>query len=60
MSYESHHQHHHHQSGISDNNTMLESLSLQLREAEMRKQDAERGHQVSEIHFFSFFFRNIF
>lgn len=45
MSYESHHPQHH-QSGITDNN-MLESLSLQLREAEMRKQDAERGHQVS-------------
>ncbi|KAL5273957.1 BZRAP1 family protein [Megaselia abdita] len=49
MSYESHHSLHH-QSGITDNN-MLESLSLQLREAEMRKQDAERGHQdaVSQL-----------
>uniref|UniRef100_T1GHI5 Uncharacterized protein n=1 Tax=Megaselia scalaris TaxID=36166 RepID=T1GHI5_MEGSC len=43
MSYESHHSSHH-QTGISTDK-MLESLSLQLREAEMRKQEAERGHQ---------------
>lgn len=31
--------------GLSD--AMLDSLSLQLREAEARKYDAERAHQVS-------------
>lgn len=30
--------------GISD--TMLDSLSLQLREAELRRAEAERAHQV--------------
>lgn len=31
--------------GVSD--AMLDSLSLQLREAEARRADAERAHQVS-------------
>lgn len=31
--------------GVSD--AMLDSLSIQLREAEVRKFDAERAHQVS-------------
>lgn len=33
--------------GVSD--AMLDSLSLQLREAEARRADAERAHQVSCI-----------
>lgn len=28
---------------------MLESLSLQLREAEMKRADAERAHQVTAL-----------
>lgn len=34
--------------GVSD--AMLDSLSLQLREAEARRAEAERAHQVSKKH----------
>lgn len=32
--------------GIGVSDTMLDSLSLQLREAELRRAEAERAHQV--------------
>lgn len=32
--------------GIGVSDTMLDSLTLQLREAELRRTDAERAHQV--------------
>lgn len=48
--------------GISD--AMLDSLSLQLREAEVRRAEAERAHQVCEYQisgFILFFlFLNVF
>lgn len=39
--------------GISD--AMLDSLSLQLREAEVRRAEAERAHQVYVIFFFIYY-----
>lgn len=37
--------------GIGVSDTMLDSLSMQLREAELRRAEAERAHQV-KIHIF--------
>lgn len=38
--------------GIGVSDTMLDSLSLQLREAELRRAEAERAHQVIVINYF--------
>lgn len=35
--------------GIGLSDTMLDSLNLQLREAELRRSEAERAHQVCII-----------
>lgn len=54
MPYESMH---HHQSAAaavaagSAPNGMLDALSLQLRDAEMRRTEIERAHQVSGLYF---------
>lgn len=41
--------------GIGVSDTMLDSLSLQLREAELRRAEAERAHQVTVVIFHSCF-----
>lgn len=49
MPYETmhHSQQHHHHHQTSTANGMYDSLSLQLRDAETRRSEIERAHQVS-------------